>query len=51
MNLKVCGVIFPLCCVFLSTGAKTVWWLLQPPFGELGLIIISIIIKKLTVNM
>ena len=37
MNLKVPGEILPLGCAFLSTGAKTVWGLLQPPFSELGL--------------
>ena len=37
MNLKVPGAILPLCCAFLSTGAKTVWGLLLPPSGELGL--------------
>ena len=28
---KVPGAILPLGCAFLSTGAKTVWGLLQPP--------------------
>ena len=37
MNLKVPGAILPIGCAILSTRAKTVWGLLQPPFGELGL--------------
>ena len=37
-ELKVLGAILPLGCTFLSTGAKTVWGLLQPPLRELGLI-------------
>ena len=36
MNVKVCGAFLSIGCVFSSTGAKTVWGLLQP-FGELGL--------------
>ena len=38
MNLKVPGAILPLGCAILSTRAKTVWGLLQLPFGEVGLI-------------
>ena len=38
MNLKVPGAILPLDCAILSTRAKTVRGLLQPPLGELGLI-------------
>ena len=41
MNLKVPGAILSLGCVFLSTGAKTIWGFLQPPFRELGLILRS----------
>ena len=37
MNLKVPGAILPLGCAILSTRAKTVRGLLQPPLGELGL--------------
>ena len=38
MNLlKVPGAMLSLGCAFLSTGAKAVWGLLQPPFRELGL--------------
>ena len=37
MNLEVPRAILSLGCVFLSTGAKTVWGFFQPPFGELGL--------------
>ena len=37
MNLKVPGAILPLGCAILSTRAKTVRVLLQPPLGELGL--------------
>ena len=37
MNLKVPGAILPLCYAILSTRAKTVRGLLQPPLGELGL--------------
>ena len=35
MNLKVPRVILPFCCTFLSTEVKTIWGLLQPPFGGL----------------
>ena len=38
MNLKVPGAILPLGCAILSTRAKTVRGLVQPPLGELGLI-------------
>ena len=37
MNLKVCGGILLLGCVFLSTGAKTVCGVFATPFGELRL--------------
>ena len=37
MNLKVLGAILSLGCMFLSTGAKTVWGVVVTPFGELGL--------------
>ena len=37
MNLKVPGAILPLGCAILSTRAKTVRGLVQPPLGELGL--------------
>ena len=37
MNLKVPGAILPLGCTILSTRAKTVGGLVQPPLGELGL--------------
>ena len=37
MNLKVPGAILPLDSAILSTRAKTVRGLLQPPLGELGL--------------
>ena len=37
MNLKVPGAILPLGCAILSTRAITVWGLVQPPLGELGL--------------
>ena len=37
MNLKVPGAILPLGCAILSTRAKTVGGLVQPPLGELGL--------------
>ena len=36
-ELKVPGAILPLGWALLSTGAKTVWRLLQPPFGKIGL--------------
>ena len=38
---------FLICYAFLSTRAKTVWGrgLLQPPFGELGLMNVSLISK------
>ena len=36
MNLKVPGAILPLGCTILSTRAKTIGGLLQPPLGELG---------------
>ena len=42
MNLKVPGAILPLGYAILSTRAKTVWGLLQPPFGELSFILKSI---------
>ena len=35
MNLKVPGAILPLGCAFLSTGAKTVGWVVATPFREL----------------
>ena len=38
MNLKVPGAILPLGWAILSTRAKTVGGLVQPPLGELGLI-------------
>ena len=41
---KVPGIILPLGCTILSTRAKTVWGLLQPPFGELGLSIIHFVL-------
>ena len=44
MNLKVPGALLPLGCAILSTRAKTVRGLLQPPLGELGL-------KYLSVNL
>ena len=37
MNLKVTGAILPLGCAILSTRAKTVRGVVQPPLGELGL--------------
>ena len=37
MNLKVPGAILPHGCAILSTRAKTVRGLVQPPLGELGL--------------
>ena len=37
MNLKVPGAILPLSCAILSTRAKLLGGLLQPPLGELGL--------------
>ena len=37
MNLKVPGAILPLGCAILSTRAKTIGGLLQPPLGELVL--------------
>ena len=37
MNLKVPRAILPLGCAILSTRAKTVRGLVQPPLGELGL--------------
>ena len=37
MNLKVSGAILPLGCAILSTRAKLLRGLLQPPLGELGL--------------
>ena len=37
MNLKVPGAILPLGYAILSTRAKTLGGLLQPPLGELGL--------------
>ena len=37
MNLKVPGAILPLGCAILSTRAKTIRGLVQPPLGELGL--------------
>ena len=43
MNLKVPGAILPLGCAILSTRAITVGGLVQPPLGELGLILIMII--------
>ena len=38
-ELEIPGTILPICCAFLSTGAKTVWRVdCNPrPFGELGL--------------
>ena len=36
MNLKVPGAILPIGCATMSTRAKTVRGLLQPPLGELG---------------
>ena len=39
MNLKAPGAILPLGWAFLSTRANTVGGLLQPPLGELGLMI------------
>ena len=41
MNLKVPGAILPLGCAILSTWAKTVRGLVQPPLGELGLRILN----------
>ena len=43
INLKVPWAILPHGCTILSTRAKTVRGLLQPPLGELGLIMVSII--------
>ena len=37
MNLKVPGAILPLGCAILSTRAKPLEGLVQPPLGELGL--------------
>ena len=46
MNLKIPGAISPLCCGFLSTRVKTVWGLLQPSFGELGLKTVKRVAKR-----
>ena len=51
MSLKVFGAILSLGFTFLSTGAKTVWWVVATPFGELRLKRISNCELKLSFNM